>query len=393
MIVSDDFVKWKEKENIVPIDIPEKNEYIWALMNIEHSWTGRMDVQIANTFIMESVQLICNAIVLFEQGYFDCAYYSLRQSIEVSTTIIYLSDIPEELREEKLKAWKRTKDFPMQGQMLNYLKEKGYIFSDLKEKLSDYFSQLSKHSKQLNKIVHKQGLKYFYLSRNHPMNKKEELTNFYLSEFKTYIEICIGSVAIMRLAIDPYPILLMDPEIYHRSFDSMTDAYTEEFVEKYIGNQVLSKYKKTDFYISYYEQHMQEEKKHPCVSDVVKLKYIDKEQMDLIISQIHLVSSPDRCAVMLTSWCEKIAKTYCYGGWMPYYTNTKTNRKATSWSGMDFKAFSENDKKYNQLYDEAFISVFNIQGEDFFIEHNEILTESEIKKINNNIATMNLENK
>lgn len=44
-----------------------------------------MDTPYANTFIMESVKLAVNAILLFEMGYFDCAYYSLRQSIEVAT--------------------------------------------------------------------------------------------------------------------------------------------------------------------------------------------------------------------------------------------------------------------------------------------------------------------
>ena len=55
----------------------------------------------------KSKQLV-NAIELFEMGYFDCAYYSLRSAVEVSTTMVYLSDLPEAEREKQLEAWKAT---------------------------------------------------------------------------------------------------------------------------------------------------------------------------------------------------------------------------------------------------------------------------------------------
>ena len=175
----ENFFLEKEKENIIPVKIPNKREYIMSLINIEHSLTGRKDAQISNIFIMEAVQLILNAIFLFEKGYFDCAYYSLRQSIEVATTMIYLSDIPEPFRKEQLEAWEQTKNFPMQSQMLASLKENGYLFSDLKQKLSDYFLQLSLISKQLNKFVHKQGWKQYYVFRNHLINRKRRCDKLY----------------------------------------------------------------------------------------------------------------------------------------------------------------------------------------------------------------------
>lgn len=79
-------------------------------------WWARMDIwNIGNTFIMEAEQQLINAIELFEQGYFDCAYYSIRSAVDVSTTMVFLADMPDEERERFLDAWKDTKDFPMQG--------------------------------------------------------------------------------------------------------------------------------------------------------------------------------------------------------------------------------------------------------------------------------------
>jgi hypothetical protein len=59
---------------LVPVEIRKKKLYFYDLMNIERSFTERVDALLSNTFILESAQLIVNAINLFEMGYFDCAY-------------------------------------------------------------------------------------------------------------------------------------------------------------------------------------------------------------------------------------------------------------------------------------------------------------------------------
>ena len=40
----DSFVDWRKAENICPVVLVGKEKYYLDLMNIEHSWTGRMDV-------------------------------------------------------------------------------------------------------------------------------------------------------------------------------------------------------------------------------------------------------------------------------------------------------------------------------------------------------------
>ena len=53
----------------------------------------------------------------------------------------------------------------------------------------------------------------------------------FIENYVNFLEKTIGIIAVMRLAIDPYPVLLMDEEILLRCFDSMTEAYKNEFVE------------------------------------------------------------------------------------------------------------------------------------------------------------------
>ncbi|MDR4508516.1 MAG: hypothetical protein MRJ65_09835 [Candidatus Brocadiaceae bacterium] len=140
--MSFDFLQYRENQHLVPLEIQKKKSYYYDLMNIEHSFTGRVDAWLSNTFIHESAQLVVNAINLFEMGYFDCAYYSLRQSLELSTTMIYLVDIDENKKETELKKWKHEERFPMQAQMMEFLGKNGAVFKDLKSKLETYFIQL-----------------------------------------------------------------------------------------------------------------------------------------------------------------------------------------------------------------------------------------------------------
>lgn len=264
-VMTDSYVDWRKGQNIKPIELPNKVKFYSDLINIEHSWSGRMDTNICNTFIMEAEQQLVNAIEMFELGYFDCAYYSLRSAVDISTTMVFLSDMPDEDREKYLSAWKATEEFPMQGQMIKQLSRQGNVFADMVSKMPDFFTSAKALSAELNKYVHKQGLQHFYISRNHPINQQKPIDGF-IKTFETYLQRCIGVVAVMRLAIDPFPILLMDKEILYRCFDSMTEPYSEEFVERYIGETIISQYKNTDIYVGTYDSFMNDERRNPYLT-------------------------------------------------------------------------------------------------------------------------------
>lgn len=378
--LSDNYIEWRKKENIKPKSLPNKDKFYIDLINIEHSWSGRMDVwNIGNTFIMEAEQQLINAIELFEAGYFDCAYYSLRSVVEISTTIVFLTDMPEDERMKFTDAWKETKDFPMQGKMLKQLSERGNIFADMKEKMPDFFSDAKKLSAELNKYVHKQGLQHFYMSRNHSISNKPQ--DSFIRNFEVYLKKCIGVVAVMRLAIDPFPVLLMDEEVLYRCFDAMTEPYTDEFVAEYIGEKTIAAYKETEIYQSTYESFMKVDRKSPAAFDVVKHQYINSQKMDELIQQLSLMTKEDIISVLMVHSCEKIVKTYCFNGLQMYFTEKNTNRKARSWSSADFNRFAESEDKINQPYDETYISAFVFNDEPYFVEHNELLNSEDVAQI------------
>lgn len=384
--MSDPFVEWIENNNIKPIKIDIKKKLLFDISYIERSWTGRTDAQIANTFILEAAQLLVNSLILFEKGYFDCAYYSLRQSPELSTTMIYLSDIPEKERIDKTNAWKTASNFPMQGKMLKYLNENGFLFADMKTKMKVFFDDLFEFNKKLNKFVHKQGFRYFYVSRNQPASQLNvsDFTNAYISHLKK----CIGTVAVLRLAIDPFPILLLDEEMYHRSFEPLTESYSEEFVDEYIGTEVLEQYKLTDVFLGLYNAIMQDEKRNVYTTNIIKFHFIDTSNLESINNELHLLNPIDVVAVKLVEYCLKVVNVYNKNTFGWYSTDRQSHRISTNYSSNIFKNLEETKTLYNIVYEEVFLSVVQSKNEYFYIEHNELLFEQEYIDLCNKINSL-----
>ena len=185
----------------------------------------------------------------------------------------------------------------------------------------------------------------------------------------------------MRLAIDPFPVLLMDEDILYRCFDSMTEPYSSKFANEYIGETTLEQYKTTDSFLAVRESFLEEEKKTEAVFDVLKHHYIDTTKYNEIKKQFHLLNEEDIVATLIACNCDKATQIYVSSGLFMYFTNRKTNRTAMSWKGEHFKQFKESPLIYNQKYDEAYISVFYCKGACYFAEHNELLTEDDINGI------------
>lgn len=113
----------------------------------------------------------------------------------------------------------------------------------------------------------------------------------------------------------------------------------------------------------------------------MKHQYIDSTRIDEIMAQLYLLSKHDATCVLIVKACSKVVKVYTVGGFYMFFTDKNTNRKATSWGGAVFKEFAESSTKCNQVFDEAYISVFSFDGENYFVEHNEILDEEDIRAI------------
>ena len=120
-------------------ELPEGKElllYLHSMMLI----TGRSDIMYCNCFLAEATQLLINSIFLYEEGYFDCAFYSVRQASEVFNAMLYLSEDKDEL-----KKWTTKERFPMDSKIRKKLEEMVWGYQEIKTILCDYF----KHHREL----------------------------------------------------------------------------------------------------------------------------------------------------------------------------------------------------------------------------------------------------
>lgn len=310
----------------------------------------------------------------------DDAYYNLRSAIELSTTMVFFADMPPEKQEKYRNAWEAQQKFPMQSEMLKKLTDSGEVFKDIRQKLPSFFYEAKELSNSLNKYVHKQGWENLYVwrsSRPYTQNQVNKLVEAFVKHLKG----CIRVLAILRLAIDPFPILLLDDEIRYRCFDVITNPYSERFVKKYIDDCTLNAYKTTDIYQAYYNFFIKQEKKSEATFEVMQNQYVDLERIDEILQQAHLLSVYDIIAVLLFVACNKIVQIYLMGGLLRYFSNRKRPEHKRMFSMPEEKKYKLVESKTNQPYDQTFITVFNFKDKEYFVEHTEMLSEREYRDI------------
>ena len=361
-----------------PIEFPKAEEYVMDIYNISQANTGFVHAWDSNLFFEEASQLLVNAIRLFQMGYFDCAFYSLRQSLELSIGTIFLIENPD-----KKEDWQSLKNGFESNTMPKKLKEKETAFKNMTEKMVVFFGKIRNTQKAIHKYVHKQGYASFYQVRRHAFLlkrkniKKEDL----VEDFEKYLKVCIGAVAVYRLSIDALPVVLMDEDILLRSGDFITAPYSEEFVDKYIGKDNLDAFKATEIYKDFCASLRNKEKQNEAVFHLIHEQYYNRNYMDDYMAQLHLCSFVDRIAMCIFTISDKISQIFVDGiHW--YVSEIKSNNKnrgITLGSSYYDELFSKSESNYNLPYFNVYLSRCFINKDYTYFEHNEVLSEEEIK--------------
>lgn len=198
--------RWKVRK----FCLPNANEYLLDIENITWAATGLIEDVGVNRFFDEASQMIANSVFLFQEGFFDAAFYSLRQSIEISIGTLYLTANPE-----KLSAWKKLEPGFESGKMADFLRNHESVFKEMRTKMADFFDNIRIVQRKTNKYIHKQGFVSFYTTQRYTWSdhREDKIYQNIILDFEEIIKVAIGAVAMYRLAIDPLPVILMDEEL------------------------------------------------------------------------------------------------------------------------------------------------------------------------------------
>lgn len=379
-----------QKRYLKPINIENKEYYYSLIYEISESLTSGIIVDLfhsnkINMIITESGQSLANSIKLYELGYFDNAYYSMRSAIELATIMLDVGDNEYEKMINNMNLFSTQEYRNFRANTLTYLKNNGVEFSDVSHKMPNFVNEINNTCKNLNKIIHKTGFDNFYGIRESydgNFHKKQ------LKDFENNLISSIKIVALMRLVIDPFPLLLADEEIYYRSPNILTYPFNENLIGL-IGDEYISEFKNTELYKSYEKELMNFEKRNQDVNNVVMANYIDLNHLENIYLQKHLLDNHELKYVNIASCSEKIILIISDNGFSRYNTSSNNHEVLCNHTDINLKGISNN---YNIKYDSIFVSILEHSKDKIseltgiinyiYIFHLKKFNEIEINKLN-----------
>lgn len=365
------------KNNILrKTSIPKKDELLNELKNMQALITGRYDIFFANIFIKESVELLINSIFLIENGYFDCAFYSLRQANENINSMLYIAS-----EEYSLIKWQNKDRFRINSKIEKELKTHYENYKEINNKLSFFFDELDTLIQSTNKIVHKQGFDTFYVYRQQNLDEIQ-FTNE-IAFFDKLLRYSICNLYILLIVVDPFVIALNDENINKKiNYDIVTTPINLNFISENLSIDLLSLVRETNFYnevIKYFENN---EEMNSYVYDVIHHQFFDVENLDKINSQKYLLNKYEQIALLILNTGIKISEIHIDGlSVFPYWTSIKSNYNRSEFIFNEFDKFSNNKENFNNSYHNVYVSYLFLNNTHIFIQHNHILSEQEKKTL------------
>ena len=346
------------------------------------SWSGRIadEKLLANAFILEAIECLENSLTLFEAGYFDCSFYCLRSSIELSTTVAYLYDVDD--GKESYSRWNGKESFPFRSRMMKKMSCNCGYFSDMSERMESVFGKegwIERTNGRLNKHVHKQGYDEFYIVRNNPLHPRENGDRALSEEFVGLFRDTLGVVAVMRLIIDPFPVLLMDPEIDSRC-PELEEPFDERFVSDYIPDDAIEGYRETRIYREAYDSIIGRERCCQGISDIKRYWIYDRRNEPEIRTQMHLLNPEEAMIAELVFSCPKIVRVTDGCGLL--LAQTETHIYGYSNSGFfELCRNGERNVPYEGRYISSFVRTGGGSEGRYYLNHLEPFDEEEMDLI------------
>lgn len=359
-------------------ELPQHNELLDTLHNLEAMTIGRIDRIFCNSFINEAIRLLINAIFLYEDGYFDCAFYSVRQAAETCNNMLYIANKGT----SALKQWDEKNYFPMNSKLISQLSQIDIFYAQIKESIPEFFDAYEKETAKSNKIIHKQGFDTFYLSHQNPMCGIKIDTEKEKQLFFEFITNTICLVIILYIVVDPISLILSDEELtMHFNFDPMSEPADIIFLRTHLSSDIDSKIKSTVYFKEFSQQFLEKEKMLPATFDVVRYQAFDLTHLKDIKSQEHLLGFYEKLILALLSSGIQVSHIYPDCFLLGYITSIPSNYQPTKWSSSDYERFRSSSTAYNIPYYTIFRSVIKGPKENWLLEHNIPFATDDIEKI------------
>lgn len=284
------------------------------------SISGTLETPSFNRFLLESCQLLANSLDLIHQGYFDAAFYSVRQAGEVILIGALFTNLDKAEREAKYKKWASLEGFPSFSKLSGMLRANDGEYRELLEQMPEIDELISKLNRRANKYIHKQGHESFYTK---PCGMAPESADRIREDFVEYFKAAVKACAIFRLAAEPFPILRNDPECEYRFPDCITPEFSQSFIEDCLGNDFVEHYKQTDSYQNWLEAIKSTfPQLKESTYNVSNLHFIDLSNLKDILGELDKLTFKEAAAVLFTALFSKKTVAVHLTGMLDAFNNS-----------------------------------------------------------------------
>ena len=145
--------------------LPQHNELLDTLNNLEAMAIGQSDRIFAIHFISEAIRLLINAIFCMKMDILIAHFILLDKPLKHATVCFILP-----IRGvSALKRWDEKNYFPMNSKLISQLSQIDTFYSQVKANVPEFLMHMKRQHQKSNKIIHKQGFDTFYLPHQNPM--------------------------------------------------------------------------------------------------------------------------------------------------------------------------------------------------------------------------------
>ncbi len=362
----------QDHQLLIKSTLPEHDQLI-EYLRILFPMTGIGDKLFCNSFMTESVELLKHSIFLYEDGYFDCAFYSVRQSIENMNNMLFLSE-----SEDELVRWKAKEKFPSDSQIKNKLQLINKAYSEIKTAIPEVFESYDELLKKSNKYIHKQGFDTFYLQpwqREKFISKRAKL-------FIDFLKQSIGLVMIMNIVLDPLSLALSDSDVdAHIPFDPMTEHIPLGIFEEVLSGDIIESIKETNFYKDFVGFFLEKEEMNDATYAIIRFQHYNIEALVDIEKQIHLLNIWQLLCFYILKSGIKVSHFYFQDDILGYSTSIEPSHHLREYRSNQFDKYTLGDGEKNIEWNRMYISVYKVFDTYLILQHNEPLSQSDLSVI------------
>ena len=364
----------QERALLIKNTLPEHSELMECLRAL-YSATGRLDMIFWNKFMAESVELLKHAVFLYEDGYFDCAFYSVRQSIENLNNMLYLSENDDEFED-----WKAKGRFPTDNKIKKTLQKANKSYSEVKSAVPEIFQTYNELLSKANKYIHKQGFDTFFINQW----PQEEIMSQRTSLFVDFLKQAIGMLLLMNIVFNPLALSLCDSEVEkHIYFDPMDEPIPVYIFEKLFDIDIVQRIKQTKFYNDFTSFFLGKEELNDATYAIVRYQYFDVNSLHDIEKQLHILSIYEKLFFRILKSGARISHFYFQDDILEYKTSITPAYQILECSLNQFNDYLVDDGNINVEWKNMYISTYKVFDTWIILQHNDELDDDTLKNIQN----------